>query len=57
MKLIKKQPELLEIKVPIEIDQIYSRKVTKFGNGAKIDFSNKFLGKNVLIVVVKENGG
>lgn len=56
MKIIKKQPELLEIKVPIEIDQIYSREVTKFGNGAKIDFSKKFLGKNVLIVVVKEDG-
>ncbi len=56
MKLIKESSELLRINVPIEIGKIFSREVTEFGNGAKIDFSKKFLGKDVLIVVLKENG-
>lgn len=54
--MIKESPELLRINVPIEVGKIFSKEVTEFGNGAKIDFFKKFLGKNVLIVVLKENG-
>jgi putative transposon-encoded protein len=56
MKVIKENPELLKIDVPIEAEKIYSRKVTSFGNGAKIDFTKDFIGKDVLVVVLRGNG-
>ena len=56
MKLVRESPELLKINVPIEAEKIYSKKVTSFGNGAKIDFIKDFIGKNVLVIVLRENG-
>ncbi len=31
---------------------IYEKKITKYGNGAKIDAPKKFLGKSAYVIVV-----
>jgi putative transposon-encoded protein len=46
---------MLEVKTPIDGEEIHVREVTKFGNGAKIDFLGKFIGKKVLVVVLKDD--
>lgn len=55
MRIIRRSKEILEIKTHIECDDIHTKEVSPFGNGAKIDFFKKFIGKKVLIVVLKEN--
>lgn len=37
-----------------EIIGFIEKRVTKFGNGAKVDCPKKFLGKHVYIVVCRE---
>lgn len=37
------------------VDSFFKKKVTKFGNGAKIDCPKEFLGKTVYVVVSNEN--
>ena len=37
-----------------EVIGFLERKVTKFGNGAKVDCPKKFLGKRVYLVVCQE---
>jgi putative transposon-encoded protein len=56
MRVIRPTPEALEIKTPIEAGEIYTKRVNKYGNGAKIDFIKSFIGRKVIIVVLKENG-
>ena len=36
-----------------EILTIYEKKVTKYGNGAKIDAQKKYIGKRAYVVIVK----
>lgn len=35
------------------IETIFEKKVTKFGNGAKIDCQKKYFGKTVYVIVRK----
>jgi len=37
-----------------KIDGYYTDAVTKFGNGAKIGSSNDFIGRNVIVFVLKK---
>lgn len=45
--------EKTEIKVR-GIAGFFERKVTAFGNGAKVDCSKEFLGKRVLLIICKD---
>ena len=38
-----------------EFDFIFEKKISKFGNGAKIDAPKEFLGRMVYVVVRKDN--
>lgn len=53
MRIVRPTKDILQIKAPIEGEEIHVRKVNSFGNGAKIDFFKKFLGEKVLIIVLK----
>jgi len=53
MKIIRPSKNLLQIRAPIEGEEIHVREVSSFGNGAKIDFIKKFVGEKVLIIVLK----
>jgi putative transposon-encoded protein len=51
MAKIKLEKGKLELKDDYEV--IFEKKVTKFGNGAKIDAPKEFLGKKVYVIVRK----
>ena len=36
-----------------DIETIYEKRITKFGNGAKIDAPKEFLGKKVYVLIRK----
>jgi len=55
MRVSRPTKNVLEVRTPIEGEEIHLRKVTKFSNGAKIDFIKKFIGKKVLIVIMKDD--
>ena len=42
-----------ELKVK-NIEGFFEKKVTKFGNGAKVDCPKEYLGKKVYLVIVDE---
>lgn len=44
-----------KIKLEKEIEGFYTKTVTRFGNGAKIDSPKKLIGKEVIVMVLKEN--
>ncbi len=37
------------------IEGFFKRKVTKFGNGAKVDCPKEYLGKTVYLIICDEN--
>ncbi len=37
-----------------EVERVYEERVTKFGHGAKIGCSRKYLGRRVYVMVLKE---
>ena len=36
------------------VEEIYERKVTRYGNGAKVDAQKKHIGKRAYVVVLKD---
>lgn len=41
------------IKIEDEVEEIFEKNVTPYGNGAKIDAQKKYIGRKVFIVVLK----
>lgn len=54
MRIVRPTKNILQIKTPIEGEEIHIKEVKKVGNGAKIDFTKKFIGKKVIVVVLKD---
>ena len=42
-----------EFSMKSKIDFFFEKKITKFGNGAKIDAPKEFIGRKVIILVEK----
>ena len=42
-----------KIKIEDNVLEIYEKKITPYGNGAKIDAQKKYIGKRVYIIVLK----
>lgn len=36
------------------VDEIYEKKVTPYGNGAKIDAPKKYIGKRAYVLILKD---
>lgn len=36
------------------VEEIYEKKVTPYGNGAKLDSQKKYIGKRAYIIILKE---
>lgn len=36
------------------VEQIYEKRITTYGNGAKIDAPKKYIGKRVFIIILKD---
>ena len=43
-----------EITLKDEVEEIYEKRVTPYGNGAKIDSQKKYIGKRVYVIVLKD---
>ena len=43
-----------KIKLTDEVEEIYEKKVTTYGNGAKIDSQKKHLGKRAYVIILKD---
>jgi putative transposon-encoded protein len=36
------------------VEEIYEKRITPYGNGAKIDAQKKYIGKRVFVIVLKD---
>jgi len=43
-----------KINIKDEVLEIYEKKVTPYGNGAKIDAQKKYIGKRVYTIILKD---
>ena len=43
-----------KIKIEDDVEEIFERKITPYGNGAKIDSQKKYIGKRVYVIVLKD---
>lgn len=54
MKVSRPTRNVFQLRALIEAEEVYTREVKKIGNGAKIDFVKRLIGKKVLVVVMKD---
>jgi len=43
-----------KVKITDEVEEIYERKITPYGNGAKIDSLKKYIGRRAFVIVLKD---
>jgi len=43
-----------KIRIEDNVEEIFEKKVTPYGNGAKIDSQKKFIGKKAIVVILKD---
>lgn len=44
-----------KIKIEDDVEEIFERTITPYGNGAKIDSQKKFIGKKAIVIILKES--
>lgn len=37
-----------------DVEEIYTKRITPYGNGAKIDSMKKYIGRKAFVIVLKE---
>ena len=42
-----------KLRIEDDVEEIYEKKVTPYGNGAKIDAQKKFIGRKAFIIILK----
>lgn len=42
-----------KIKIEDDVEEIFEKKVTPYGNGAKIDAQKKYIGRRAFIIILK----
>lgn len=43
-----------KLNIQDDVEEIYERKVTRYGNGAKVDSQKKHLGKRAFVIILKK---
>ena len=43
-----------KIKIEDKVEEIYEKKITRYGNGAKIDAQKKYVGRKAFVIVLKK---
>jgi putative transposon-encoded protein len=43
-----------ELIIKDNIEEIYEKKITPYGNGAKVDAPKKHIGKKVFVIILKD---
>jgi putative transposon-encoded protein len=44
-----------KLKIEEDVEEIFEKRVTPYGNGAKIDAQKKYIGRRVYIIVLKKD--
>ena len=44
-----------KIKIEDDVEEMYEKTITPYGNGAKIDSQKKFIGRKAIVVILKES--
>jgi putative transposon-encoded protein len=42
-----------KIKIEDKVEEIYEKKITRYGNGAKIDAQKKYVGRKAFVIILK----
>ena len=42
-----------KIKIEDDVEEIFEKRVTPYGNGAKIDAQKRYIGRKVFVIVLK----
>lgn len=42
-----------KITIQDEVEEIYEKKITPYGNGAKIDAQKKYIGRKAFVIIIK----
>lgn len=42
-----------KISIEDNVEEIYEKKITPYGNGAKIDAQKKYIGRKVFVIILK----
>jgi putative transposon-encoded protein len=42
-----------KINIQDDVEEIYEKRVTKYGNGAKVDAQKKYIGKRAYVIILK----
>ena len=42
-----------KIKIEDNVEEIFERKVTPYGNGAKVDAQKRYIGRRAFVIVLK----
>lgn len=42
-----------KLRIEDDVEEIFEKRVTPYGNGAKIDSQKKYLGRRVFVIVLK----
>lgn len=43
-----------KLSIKDDVEEIYEKRVTPYGNGAKIDAQKKYIGKRVFVIVLND---
>ena len=43
-----------KIRIEDDVEEIFERKVTPYGNGAKVDAQKRYIGRKVFVIVLKK---
>ncbi len=43
-----------KITIRDDVEEIFEKRITPYGNGAKIDAQKKYIGKRVYVIVLKD---
>lgn len=43
-----------KIKIEDKVEELYEKRVTPYGNGAKIDSQKKFIGKKAIVIILED---
>ena len=43
-----------KIKIEDKVEELYEKRVTPYGNGAKIDSHKKFIGKKAIVIILED---
>jgi len=44
-----------KLRIEEDVEEIFEKRVTPYGNGAKIDAQKKYIGRRVYIIVLKKD--